>query len=191
MQPTNATYGGCSLLFEKRPVLAMREIHVGQMGRILADTGWFLGSLNLNALSPVHTKPTVGHRAVFVRRLTKFSQCVPRRWLKLVLVSFFRTIRHVESASELVGQLGHLIILIGCSAGEPVHEKGAERTCYLAIGCRASAWCVRETLDRDAADDGWLCKFVGLFLWLCIMRFVYIEVCLVSLWSLLDLLKLI
>ncbi|ROL44290.1 hypothetical protein DPX16_8712 [Anabarilius grahami] len=35
-----------------------------------------------------HTKPTVGRRAVFVRRPTKFSQCVPYRRLKLVLISF-------------------------------------------------------------------------------------------------------
>ncbi|ROL49780.1 Glutamine-rich protein 2 [Anabarilius grahami] len=54
--------------------------------------------------------------AVFVRQLTKFSQCVPHRRLKLVLVAFFRPIRHVESVSELVGQTSHLIILIGCSA---------------------------------------------------------------------------
>ncbi len=70
-----------------------------------------------------------------------------------------------RSASELVGQSGHLTILNGCSAGEPVHDychllvrkgissyAGAERTCYLAIGCRASAWFVRATLDPDAAD---------------------------------------
>ncbi len=44
--------------------------------------------------------------------------------------------RRVESAS------GNRFILIGCSAGEPVREKGAERTCYLAVGCWASAWCV-------------------------------------------------
>ncbi len=52
---------------------------------------------------------------------------------------------------KLVGQSGHLIILIGCSAGKPVHEKGAERTCYFAVGCRASAWCVRATLDPDVS----------------------------------------
>ncbi len=34
-------------------------------------------------------------------------------------------------------------------------RKGAERTCYLAVGCRASAWCVRATLDPDAADVRW------------------------------------
>ncbi len=65
---------------------------------------------------------------------------------------FFWLIQHVESASELVGQSSHLIILIGCSAGELVHEKSAERMCYLAVGCRVSAWCVRATLDPDAAD---------------------------------------
>ncbi|ROJ30558.1 hypothetical protein DPX16_1537 [Anabarilius grahami] len=63
-----------------------------------------------------HTKPTVGRLAVFVRWPTKFSQYVPHRRLKLVLICFFRPIRHVESASELVGLSGHLIILIGCSA---------------------------------------------------------------------------
>jgi len=40
-------------------------------------------------LSPDHTKPTVGRQAVFVRRPIKFSQCVPHRRLKLVLVCFF------------------------------------------------------------------------------------------------------
>ncbi len=37
----------------------------------------------------VHTKPTVGRRAVFVRQPTKFSQCVPHCRLKLVLVGLF------------------------------------------------------------------------------------------------------
>ncbi|ROK35683.1 Dysbindin [Anabarilius grahami] len=31
-------------------------------------------------------------------------------------------------------------------------RRGAERTCYLAVGCRTSVWCVRATLDPDAAD---------------------------------------
>ncbi len=53
--------------------------------------------------------------------------------------------RHRSSPS----QSGHLI---GRSAGEPVHEKGAEPMCYLAVGCRVSAWCVWATLDPDAAD---------------------------------------
>lgn len=43
----------------------------------------------------VHTKLTVGRRAVFVRWLTKFSQCVLHRLLKLVLIGFFQPIRHV------------------------------------------------------------------------------------------------
>ncbi len=46
-------------------------------------------TFSTQTLSPVHTKPTVGHRAVFVRRPTKFSQCVPHRRLKLVFVGFF------------------------------------------------------------------------------------------------------
>ncbi|ROL52122.1 Torsin-1B [Anabarilius grahami] len=80
-----------------------------------------------------HTKPTVGRRAVFVRRPTEFSQCVPHRRLKLVLVCFFRPIRHVES--ELVGQSGHLISLIGCSAtatcwyGKAFHLTQAQNRC--------------------------------------------------------------
>ncbi len=46
----------------------------------------------------------------------------------------------------------HQIILIGCSDGEPVLKKGVECTCYLTVGCRASAWCVRATLDPDPVD---------------------------------------
>ncbi|ROJ52117.1 hypothetical protein DPX16_21283 [Anabarilius grahami] len=36
----------------------------------------------------------------------------------------------------------------------PLHRitTGAERTCYLAVGCRVSVWCVRATLDPDAAN---------------------------------------
>ncbi len=42
------------------------------------------------SLSPEHTKPTVGRRAVFFFcRPTKFSQCVPHHRPKLVLVCFF------------------------------------------------------------------------------------------------------
>ncbi|ROJ78818.1 hypothetical protein DPX16_15343 [Anabarilius grahami] len=59
-----------------------------------------------------HTKPTVGRRAVYVRRPTKFSQCVPHRRLKLVLDCFFSA----DSTLELVGPSGHLIILTGSSA---------------------------------------------------------------------------
>ncbi len=106
--------------------------------------------------SPEHTKPTVGRRAVFVRRRDFFFcfvsvfRTVGWSWSSS---SFFWPIRHVESASELVGQSRHLIILIGRSAGEPVHKKGAEWTCYLAVGYRALAWCIRATsLDPDAAD---------------------------------------
>ncbi|ROL55052.1 hypothetical protein DPX16_21113 [Anabarilius grahami] len=57
-----------------------------------------------------YTKPVVSHRAVFVRRLTTFSQCVPHRRLKLVLVAFF------SADSTSASELDHLIILIGCSA---------------------------------------------------------------------------
>ncbi len=67
-------------------------------------------------------------------KLTKFSQCVPRRQLSWSSSAFFRPIRHVESTSGLVGQSGHLIILIGYSAGEPVREKSAEWTCYWPLG---------------------------------------------------------
>ncbi len=94
---------------------------------------------------PEHTKPTIGRREVFSVCSAPLAEVGPR-------LLFFGPIRHVESVSELVGQSGHLIILIGCSAGEPVYEKGAEWMCSLAIGCRASAWCVRATLDPDAAD---------------------------------------
>ncbi len=88
---------------------------------------------------------------LFIGRLSLLSVFHAVGW-SWSLSAFFRPIRHVESASELVGQSGHLIILIGCSAGEPVRKKGAERTCYLAARCRASAWWVRATLDPDAAD---------------------------------------
>ncbi len=62
----------------------------------------------------------------------------------------------VHTTSAEVGPCSHVesssVSRIGCSADEPVHEKGAEQTCYSAVGCRASAWCVRTTLDPDAAD---------------------------------------
>ncbi|ROJ30570.1 hypothetical protein DPX16_1549 [Anabarilius grahami] len=106
-----------------------------------------------------HTKPTVGRLAFFVRRPTKFSQCVPHRRLKLILVGFFRPIRNVESASELVGPSGHLIIPdwlfsychLLVRKGISSHA-GPELTCYLAVGCLALVWCVRPTLDTGAAD---------------------------------------
>ncbi|ROL48046.1 Serine/threonine-protein phosphatase 2B catalytic subunit alpha isoform [Anabarilius grahami] len=41
----------------------------------------------------------------------------------------------------------HLLVRKGISS-----YAGAERTCYLAVRCRASVWCVRATLDPDAAD---------------------------------------
>lgn len=88
---------------------------------------------NGSLLIPEHTKPTVGRREVFVCRPTKFSQCVLHCRLKLVLVCFFRPIRYVESASELFGQLGHLIILIGCSDGDPVHEKKCRTDMLLGV----------------------------------------------------------
>ncbi len=67
-----------------------------------------------------------------------------------------------NSSTLELGQLGHLIILIGCSDGEPVHEKSAERTCYLAVGCRATTWCVRATLDHNAADVSRPCSLLSL-----------------------------
>ncbi|ROL55600.1 hypothetical protein DPX16_23617 [Anabarilius grahami] len=97
----------------------------------------------------------VGRRAVFVPQPTKFSQCVPHRRLKLVLVCFFLgPIRHVESALELVGSFGHLVILIGCSAtvtcwyGKAFHLMQAQNGC----ATWPSVWRVRATLDPDAAD---------------------------------------
>ncbi len=101
------------------------------------------------------------HQAVFVRRPTKFSQCVPRRRLKLVLVCFFSADSTCWIGVGARRSVGHLIILIGCSAGEPVHKKGVERTCYLAVGCWASAWCVRATLNPDAADVSWPCSLLS------------------------------
>ncbi|ROL44343.1 Transmembrane protein 47 [Anabarilius grahami] len=55
---------------------------------------------------------------------------------------FFRPIRHVDSASELVGPSGHLIILIGCSAtaicwyGKAFHLTQAQngRATWLSVG---------------------------------------------------------
>ncbi|ROI15844.1 ATP-binding cassette sub-family B member 7, mitochondrial [Anabarilius grahami] len=78
----------------------------------------------------------------------KFSQCVPHRRLKLVHVGFFfRPIRHVESASELVG---HLIILIGCSATATcwygkafllMQAQNGRATWPLAVECRFERQC--------------------------------------------------
>ncbi len=59
---------------------------------------------------------------LFIGRLSFLSVFRTVGW-SWSLSDFFRPIRHVESASELVGQSGHLIILIGCSAGKPVHVK--------------------------------------------------------------------
>ncbi|ROL45939.1 hypothetical protein DPX16_4753 [Anabarilius grahami] len=65
-------------------------------------------------------------------------------------------IRHVESASESVRPSDHsdwlfsychLLIWKGISS-----YAGTEQTCYLAVDYRASVWCVRATLDPDAAD---------------------------------------
>ncbi len=66
-----------------------------------------------------------------------------------------------------VGQSGHLIILIGCSAGEPVHEKGAERTCYLGMVARVAVfphnWAILEKELREKIRSCGL-RFFGLHL---------------------------
>ncbi|ROL03920.1 ATP-citrate synthase [Anabarilius grahami] len=113
---------------------------------------------SLNGISYARNTPSwrSAVREVSVRRPTKFSQCVPHRWLRLVLVGFFRPFRHVESLSELVGPSDHsdwlfsychLLIRKDISS-----YAGAERMCYLPVGRRTLVWCVRATLDPDAAD---------------------------------------
>ncbi|ROL42467.1 Phosphatase and actin regulator 3 [Anabarilius grahami] len=91
-------------------------------------------------------------------RPTKFSQCVLHRRLKLVLVGFFsadskcligvgaRRSVGPSDHSDWLFSYCHLLVRKGISS-----HAGAERTCYLAIGCLASVWCVRPTVDTDAA----------------------------------------
>ncbi len=103
-------------------------------------------SLNSIARYTPSQRSAVG-QFLFVGTLSFLSAFCAVGW-SWSLSAFFRTILHVESSAGLVG---HLIILIGCSAGEPVCEKDTEWTCYLAVECRTSAWCVRATMDPDAA----------------------------------------
>ncbi|ROL52769.1 Growth arrest-specific protein 2 [Anabarilius grahami] len=61
-----------------------------------------------------------------------------------------------EKEIEMKGHYCHLLVQKGISS-----YAGVERTCYLAVGCRASVWCVRATLDPDAADVSQLSAFVA------------------------------
>ncbi|ROI52179.1 hypothetical protein DPX16_3449 [Anabarilius grahami] len=90
------------------------------------------GGAALRLLRQEHTKP-------------KFSHCVPHRRLKLV-VGARRSVGPSDH-SDWLFRYCHLLVQKGISS-----YAGAERTCYLAVGCLALVWCVRPTLDTDAAD---------------------------------------
>ncbi|ROL55544.1 hypothetical protein DPX16_7484 [Anabarilius grahami] len=78
--------------------------------------------------------------------LRVFSLYGPLRFEMWIGVGARRSVG-LSDHSDWLFSYCHLLVRKGISS-----YAGAERTCYLAAGCLVSVWCVRPTLDTDAAE---------------------------------------
>ncbi|ROI15129.1 Zona pellucida sperm-binding protein 3 [Anabarilius grahami] len=83
----------------------------------------------------------VGPRRLFFGRINMLNRC-----------------RYVGPSdhSDWLFSYCHLLVRKGMSS-----YAGAERTCYLVVGSRSSVWCVRATLDPNAADMSQPCSLLS------------------------------